>query len=87
MYATHASVVIVKPAGTSPGPRIRVISATLAPLPPSRARMSCAPSVKSYTQRVATSVGTLTLLHQPCDAGHERVEGDVRVGAVGAEPQ
>ena len=47
MYATHASVVIVKPAGTRSGPRIRVISATLAPLPPSRSRMSRDPSLNS----------------------------------------
>src|SRR3712207_2135236 len=49
MYATHASVVMVKPAGTLSAPRTRVISATLAPLPPSRSRMSFEPSAKSYT--------------------------------------
>ena len=47
MYATHASVVIVKPAGTRSAPSTRVISATLAPLPPSRSRMSREPSSKS----------------------------------------
>jgi hypothetical protein len=47
MYATHASVVIVKPAGTRPAPSTRVISATLAPFPPSSSRMSREPSVKS----------------------------------------
>ena len=45
----HASVVIVKPAGTRPAPRTRVISATLAPMPPSRSRISRDPSEKSYT--------------------------------------
>jgi hypothetical protein len=47
MYATHAAVVIVNPAGTRSGPRIRVISATLAPLPPNSERISRVPSVKS----------------------------------------
>jgi hypothetical protein len=47
MYATHASVVIVKPAGTFSAPSTRVISATLAPLPPSRSRCSLEPSEKS----------------------------------------
>ena len=49
MNATHASVVIVKPAGTRSGPSTRVISAMFAPLPPSSTRMSREPSVKSYT--------------------------------------
>src|ERR1700750_1795433 len=49
MYATHASVVIVNPAGTSSGPRMRVISATPAPFPPSRSRISREPPAKSYT--------------------------------------
>ena len=47
MYATQASVVIVKPAGTRSAPSTRVISATLAPLPPSSSRMSLEPSAKS----------------------------------------
>ena len=47
MYATHASVVIVKPAGTRSGPSTRVISAIPAPLPPSSTRMSREPSLKS----------------------------------------
>ena len=47
MYATQASVVIVKPAGTRSGPSTRVISATLAPFPPSRSRMSRDPSLNS----------------------------------------
>ncbi len=47
MYATHASVVIVKPAGTRSAPRMRVISATLAPFPPSSVRISREPSLKS----------------------------------------
>ena len=47
MYATHASVVIVNPAGTRSAPSTRVISATLAPLPPSSSRMSFDPSAKS----------------------------------------
>ncbi len=47
MYATHASVVIVKPAGTRSVPSTRVISATFAPLPPSSSRMSFEPSAKS----------------------------------------
>ena len=49
MYSTHASVVIVNPDGTRSGPSTRVISATLAPLPPSSSRMSLEPSAKSYT--------------------------------------
>ena len=49
MYSTHASVVIVNPAGTRSAPSTRVISATLAPLPPSSSRMSFEPSAKSYT--------------------------------------
>ena len=49
MNATQASVVIVNPAGTTSGPSTRVISARLAPLPPSSARISREPSVKSYT--------------------------------------
>src|SRR2546430_4919352 len=56
MYATQASVVIVKPAGTRSGPRIRVISATLAPLPPMRSRMSRPPSSKAYTHLVSVTV-------------------------------
>jgi hypothetical protein len=47
MYATQASVVIVNPAGTRSAPRIRVISATLAPFPPSNSRMSLEPSENS----------------------------------------
>ena len=47
MYATHASVVIVNPAGTRSAPSTRVISATLAPFPPSSSRMSFEPSAKS----------------------------------------
>ena len=47
MYSTHASVVIVKPAGTRSAPSTRVISATFAPLPPSSSRMSLDPSAKS----------------------------------------
>jgi hypothetical protein len=47
MYATHASVVIVNPAGTRSAPRMVVISATFAPLPPSSSRISLEPSVKS----------------------------------------
>jgi hypothetical protein len=54
MYAAHASVLIVKPAGTRSGPSTRVISATLAPLPPSSSRISLEPSAKSMTHRVAT---------------------------------
>jgi hypothetical protein len=46
MYATHASVVIVKPAGTRSLPSTRVISATFAPLPPSSSRISRDPSAK-----------------------------------------
>src|ERR1700748_1485335 len=49
MYSTHASVVMVKPEGTRSAPSTRVISATLAPLPPSSSRMSREPSEKSYT--------------------------------------
>ena len=49
MYATHASVVIVNPAGTRSAPSTRVISATFAPFPPSSSRMSFEPSAKSYT--------------------------------------
>ena len=52
MYSTHASVVMVKPAGTRSGPRTRVISATFAPLPPRSSRMSLDPSAKSYTHFV-----------------------------------
>ena len=47
MYATQASVVMVKPAGTRSTPSTRVISATPAPLPPSSSRMSREPSSKS----------------------------------------
>ena len=47
MYSTHASVVIVKPAGTRSGPSTRVISAMPEPLPPSSSRMSREPSAKS----------------------------------------
>jgi hypothetical protein len=47
MYATQASVVMVNPAGTLSAPGIRVISAALAPLPPSNSRMSRDPSAKS----------------------------------------
>ncbi len=42
-----ASVVIVKPGGTRSAPSTRVISATLAPLPPRSSRMSRDPSAKS----------------------------------------
>jgi hypothetical protein len=55
MYSTHASVVIVNPAGTRSAPRIRVISATLAPLPPSSSRISREPSENSYTHLLATA--------------------------------
>jgi hypothetical protein len=47
MYSTHASVVIVNPAGTRSGPSTRVISAMPEPLPPSSSRMSRDPSAKS----------------------------------------
>ena len=47
MYAMHASVVSVKPAGTRSAPSTRVISATFAPFPPSSSRMSREPSSKS----------------------------------------
>ena len=57
MYCTHASVVIVKPVGTRSGPSTRVISATLAPFPPSSSRMS----------RLPWSNGTIHLgLLMPC---------------------
>src|ERR1044071_959969 len=46
-YSLHASVVMMKPGGTG-RPRL-VISARLAPLPPSRSLRSLLPSVKSYT--------------------------------------
>ena len=46
-YARHASVVIVKPGGT--GRPSFVISARLAPFPPSRSFMDLSPSEKSYT--------------------------------------
>jgi hypothetical protein len=45
--ATHASVVMVNPAGTRSAPSTRVISATFAPLPPSSSRISFEPSAKS----------------------------------------
>ncbi len=45
MVATHASVVTVKPSGT--GTPMRSISATFAPLPPRRERMSADPSLRS----------------------------------------
>ena len=44
-YAMHAAVVMVNPGGTG-SPR-RVMSATFAPLPPSRSRMSREPSLKA----------------------------------------
>jgi hypothetical protein len=44
--------VIVNPAGTRSVPRMRVISATFAPLPPRRLRISREPSAKSYTHFV-----------------------------------
>ncbi len=47
MYSTHASVVMVKPAGTRSAPSRRVISATPAPLPPNSSRISRDPSAKS----------------------------------------
>src|SRR5919107_5244611 len=43
---------MVNPAGTLSAPSTRVISATLAPLPPSSSRMSIEPSVKSRTHFV-----------------------------------
>src|ERR687893_667977 len=61
MYARHASVVIVKPAGTRSAPSTRVISATLAPLPPNSSRMSRLPRsngtthLESVIRRHATS--------------------------------
>src|SRR3954447_6862276 len=73
MYATHASVVIVNPAGTLSGPRIRVISATFAPLPPNRSRISREPSAKSYTDRVPVVIGAPTL---PVSG---RAQADMRV--------
>lgn len=45
MNATHASVMIVNPAGTISGPRMRVISATPAPFPPNTSRISRVGSV------------------------------------------
>ena len=61
MYATHASVVIVNPAGTRSGPSTRVISATFAPLPPSSSRMSFEPSAKSYTHLWSDIAAAATL--------------------------
>ncbi len=55
-YSMQVSVVMVKPLGTG-SPR-RVISATFAPLPPSRSRISRPPSEKSYTRLVITPVLT-----------------------------
>ncbi len=55
----QVSVVMVKPLGTG-RPR-RVISATFAPLPPSRSRISRPPSEKSYTRLVITPVLTARL--------------------------
>ncbi len=51
MYALHASVEIVNPGGTG-SPRF-VISARLAPLPPSRYFCSFEPSSNAYTYLVA----------------------------------
>src|SRR5215213_7851990 len=67
MNATHASVVIVKPAGTRSAPSTRVISAMFAPLPPSRARMSREPSSKSRTHVVPAMA--LMALVDAADAG------------------
>ena len=61
MYATHASVVIVNPAGTRSVPSTRVISATFAPLPPSSSRMSLEPSAKSYTH-LCSGIAAVTTL-------------------------
>jgi hypothetical protein len=55
---SHASVVIVKPAGTRSGSSTRVISATFAPLPPSSSRISFEPSAKSSTHCGATAQAT-----------------------------
>src|SRR3954451_12295260 len=54
---------MVKPAGTRSAPSTRVISATLAPLPPSSSRMSRDPSAKSYTH--FESIGPWILPHPP----------------------
>src|SRR3954452_3358056 len=61
MYATQASVVIVKPAGTRSGPRIRVISETFAPFPPRSSRMSRPPSSNAYTHLVSVAVVMLRM--------------------------
>src|SRR3954469_1839777 len=53
MYARHASVLIVNPGGT--GRPSLVISARLAPLPPSRNFCSLEPSSKAYTYDIALS--------------------------------
>src|SRR4029078_4310136 len=53
-YSWHASVVMMKPGGTGK-PRL-VISARLAPLPPSRSLRSLLPSLKSYTNLVLTTI-------------------------------
>src|SRR5215468_2834171 len=55
MYALHASVVMVKPGGTG-RPRL-VISARLAPFPPSRYFCSLLPSSKAWTYGMLTSRG------------------------------
>ena len=47
-----------EPAGTRSAPSTRVISATFAPLPPSRSRMSFEPSAKSYTHCSAMAQNT-----------------------------
>src|SRR5919202_5832922 len=77
MYATHASVVMVKPAGTRSAPRTRVISATLAPLPPSSSRMSREPSAKSYTHFVSAIPGRI--LRRVRGRWPVRVQDDVAV--------
>ena len=63
--ATQASVVIVKPAGTRSSPSTRVISATLAPLPPSSSR-AC-PSSPRRSRR-PTSSEQLSLLDEHAEA-------------------
>ena len=59
MNATQASVVIVKPAGTSSGPSTRVISAMFAPLPPEQ------------HAHVARALGEVVhVAGADCDRGH-----------------
>src|SRR5205823_9473200 len=84
IYATQASVVIVNPCGTRSAPRTRVISATFAPLPPSRSRMSLDPSAKSYTHCVATAVPTVEpILSCRCGA---QTNVPVVLGKLGDRP-